>query len=565
MAVKYHRIGCGGQCPVNGLDSPAIGFIPHQNKLIAVNSSVKVAKGLKKKYDTGIVYLSPYWSFDGSHNLCPSASPGCRSTCLVTSGQLKNPAPKQSQLDKTNFWLTDPNGFLSQAHKEIESMVKSHSKVGSNNFTIRLNGTSDIPFEKKSYTYNGVKYKSIMDAFPNVQFYDYTKIYDRLGNTPKNYHLTFSASEINTEQWKKALERGFQVAMVFGSQPGKVSKATGKYKKVPDPLPKTYKGYKVVDGDDTDLTFTRPNGVIIGLRMKGKAENDTTGFVKRDYPQVNVKYPKLNPKTNVPNIISPRSSTAKTPKISKPTAKQKLAMKKKGIGALQDDLEIFADWFDDGNVSYDGKYYSTQDAQYRNKLTASELIEYYFKEYMERRLVKGSKEAKAYMAKLRSMRSVGSTLYLEKGETRKTKPKRIVQVQRTKKGVFKKFSTISGYKKGSTPFFEEGERTRKGGILVKRRKTNAAGRKGTFKTFKSISGVPSSMGAVGIAIGDVKKHSDLIAYYKDHIEKTKNYLKANSRSMDMRSKAAMRKDIAEHMKTIAHHKKMLSQAKKMIK
>jgi hypothetical protein len=163
------------------------------------------------------------------------------------------------------------------------------------------------------------------------------------------------------------------------------------------------------------------------------------------------------------------------------------------------------------------------------------------------------------------MRSVGSTLYLEKGETSKTKPKRIVQIKRTKKGVFKKFSTISGYQKGSTPFFEEGERTRKGGILVKRRKTNAAGRKGTFKTFKSISGVPSSMGAVGIAIGDVKKHSDLIAYYKDHIEKTKNYLKANSRSMDMRSKAAMRKDIAEHMKTIAHHKKMLSQAKKMIK
>lgn len=330
MAIKYHRIGCGGQCPVNGIDESSIGFIPNQNKLIAVNSSVKIAKGTNKHWDTGIVYLSPYWSFDGSHNLCPSASAGCRSTCLVTSGQLKNPAPKQSQLDKTNFWLKDPNGFLSQAHKEIESLVRSHSKPGKNSLTIRLNGTSDIPFEKKSYTYKGVTYKSIMDAFPNVQFYDYTKIYDRLGKTPRNYHLTFSASEINTELWKKALERGFQVAMVFGSQPGKVSKATKEYIKTPDPLPKTYHGYKVIDGDDTDLTFTRPKGVIIGLRMKGKAENDTTGFVKRDYKLANQKYPKLNPKTNIPNKISPRSSTAKTPRISKPTAKQKLAMKKKG-------------------------------------------------------------------------------------------------------------------------------------------------------------------------------------------------------------------------------------------
>ena len=316
MSVKYQRIGCGGQCPVNGVDSSSIGFIPNQNKLIAVNSSVKVAKGIKKKYDTGIIYLSPYWSFDGSNNLCPSASPGCRSTCLVTSGQLKNPTPKQAQLDKTNYWLSNPNGFLSQAHKEIESLVNTHSKKGANNLTIRLNGTSDIPFEKKSYTYDGKRYSSLMDAFPNVQFYDYTKIYDRLGNTPKNYHLTFSASEINTELWNKALKRGFQVAMVFGSQPGKTSRSTGLYIKNPQALPKVYQGYKVVDGDNTDLTFLQPNGVIIGLRMKGKAENDTTGFVKRDYKQANTNYPKLNPKTNIPNIITRRSSKAEKPHIS---------------------------------------------------------------------------------------------------------------------------------------------------------------------------------------------------------------------------------------------------------
>lgn len=587
MAVKYHRIGCGGQCPVNGLDDSSIGFIPNKNKLIAVNSSVKVAKGLKKKYDTGIVYLSPYWSFDGYSNLCPSASPGCRATCLVTSGQLKNPAPKQSQLDKTNYWLTNPNEFLSQAHREIESLVRSHAKPGKNNFCIRLNGTSDIPFERKSYTYKGITYKSIMDAFPKVQFYDYTKIYDRLGKTPKNYHLTFSASEINTKQWKEALQRGFQVAMVFGSQPGKVSKSTGLYIKKPDPLPKTYEGFEVIDGDDTDLTFTRPNGVIIGLRMKGKAENDTTGFVKRDYKQANTKYPKLNPKTNIPNIISPRSSKPNKPYISvsgtKPLDNKKefLVTNKSGRSAKPYLL----------TKSHIEKYFDLEEQDYDSELTLQEFLNDSYvgdvwntnnlkiecikikdkivngnKEIGMARFKKGSKEAKAYMAKLRSMKdSVGATLYIEKGETKRTKPKRIVQVKRTKTGLFKGFSTVSGWKKGTTPFFEQGERTKKGGVLVTRRKkTSGSAKAGSFRKFSTISGLPN-VGAVKNAIDDVKKHSDLINYYKEHIAKTKAFIKANGRQLDARTKAGLLSDNKEHLKTIAHHKKMLSQAKKMIK
>lgn len=299
--TKTHRIGCGGQCPIHGISEPKIGFIPNQNALFGINSSVKVAKGVKESYDTAIIYLAPYWSFDGYHNLCPSSSAGCRSTCLVTSGQLKNPAPKQSQLDKTDFWISDPNGFLSQAHREIEKLVKSKKYADQKKkFCIRMNGTSDIAWETKSYTYKGVKYRNIMEAFPQVQFYDYTKIYGRLGKTPRNYHLTFSASEINEKQWKDALNRGFQVAMVFASSP----EIKGRRKA--QALPKEYMGYKVIDGDDTDLTFLQPKGVIIGLRSKGKAENDTTGFVKRDFAGSNKA--NLNPKTNIPNIISPRGS-----------------------------------------------------------------------------------------------------------------------------------------------------------------------------------------------------------------------------------------------------------------
>ena len=40
--------------------------------------------------------------------------------------------------------------------------------------------------------------------FPNIQFYDYTKIYKRAvkfvkGEYPKNYHLTYSLNEDNKD------------------------------------------------------------------------------------------------------------------------------------------------------------------------------------------------------------------------------------------------------------------------------------------------------------------------------------------------------------------------------
>lgn len=323
---ESNRIGCGGQCPIHGVEDDIIGFIPNEGKLFGRNSSVKVAKGTKLKWDTYIIYMSPYWSFDGYHNLCPSSSEGCRSTCLVTSGQLKNPSPKQAQLDKTAFWLNDPNGFLSMAHKEIFNATKNKKRYSGTGrkFCVRMNGTTDIPWEKKSYVYKGVKYPNIMSAFPNVQFYDYTKIYSRLGNVPDNYHLTFSASENNTKQWEEALYRGFQVAMVFGSLGAKVDRKTGAYKREPGIIPKSYHGFKVLDGDDTDLTFlqpdyskskTRKDGVILGLRSKGKAENDLTGFVKRDF--AGSLQAKINPRTNIPNVISPRSKSPRRVKISR--------------------------------------------------------------------------------------------------------------------------------------------------------------------------------------------------------------------------------------------------------
>jgi hypothetical protein len=97
--------------------------------------------------------------------------------------------------------------------------------------------------------------------FPDVQFYDYTKINNRKVSHIPNYHLTFSKADGNDMDVRIALSNGMNVAAVFHK------------------VPETYLGRQVIDGDETDLRFLDPKGVIVGLKAKGKAKKDTTGFV----------------------------------------------------------------------------------------------------------------------------------------------------------------------------------------------------------------------------------------------------------------------------------------------
>ena len=126
---------------------------------------------------------------------------------------------------------------------------------------VRLNGTSDLPWEKVFP----------MGDFPQVKFYDYTKNPVRMekftqGKMPANYHLTFSRSEENEKEALAILPTGGNVAAVFAVKKGQ-------------DLPKTWKGFEIIDGDLDDVRFTDPTGVIVGLRAKGDALKDKTGFV----------------------------------------------------------------------------------------------------------------------------------------------------------------------------------------------------------------------------------------------------------------------------------------------
>lgn len=225
-------------------------------------SSAKTIKGEKLNFLTGIMYLAPYTI--AGFNVCANASEGCAAACLYNSGRGKFTSTQLARIAKTKYFRQDREGFMLNCFKDIQAIARK-AKRESMVPCIRLNGTSDLPFE--NIKING---KSLMDNFSNIQFYDYTKSHKRMlkylnGEMPKNYHLTFSLSETNMEQSMDVLSKGGNVAMVFTE------------------LPKTYKGYKVVDADLTDLRFLDGKNVVCGLTFKGskkdKAEAIKSGFL----------------------------------------------------------------------------------------------------------------------------------------------------------------------------------------------------------------------------------------------------------------------------------------------
>ena len=216
-------------------------------------SNAKLVKGEKLGVLTFGLSLAPY-NLSGV-NLCPYASKGCAAACLFTAGRGAFSNVKNVRIAKAKFFNTDKPAFMAQLEKDIQAAIKQAAKKNLR-LAIRLNVLSDIAWEKFG----------IMEKFPSIQFYDYTKNPFRMadflgGKLPENYHLTFSRSESNQTQVDEILALGGNVAIVFNKSP------------------ETYKGKKVIDGDLSDARFRDGKNVIVGLKAKGKAKKDESGFV----------------------------------------------------------------------------------------------------------------------------------------------------------------------------------------------------------------------------------------------------------------------------------------------
>lgn len=229
------------------------------NNLLSTQNA-KTIKGEKKGYTTYIMYLAPYNQNSKGINLCSHASKGCAKACLFGSGAARFPKVQEGKINKTEYFLDDRKAFLEQLDAEISKIVAKHEKAGTK-FAIRLNGTSDIRFEKFKIR-DG---KNIFELHPTAQFYDYTKNHFRFKvELPSNYHLTFSLSEDNKAIAMELLSKGVNVAMVFGV-------------KSVEELPTSYEGYKVINGDESDLRFLDDKNVIVGLKYKLMTGKGTKG------------------------------------------------------------------------------------------------------------------------------------------------------------------------------------------------------------------------------------------------------------------------------------------------
>jgi hypothetical protein len=228
-------------------------------RLTFTEGNPKTDKNLKleefKKYWILRLNLAP--AKLSGFEVCSQRSKGCTKACLHTAGNAVFMKGKsKGRINRTRFYFQNRIKFLTQLFKEIKNH-EINCKKKDLLPVCRLNTTSDISWEVHK----------IFEQFPNVQFYDYTKIKKRAlkfvnGEYPNNYHLTFSLNEDNYKDSMDILSKGGNVAMVFRRQ-----------------LPETYKGYQVVNGDEHDLRFLDLRNSIVGLKAKGKAKTDYSGFV----------------------------------------------------------------------------------------------------------------------------------------------------------------------------------------------------------------------------------------------------------------------------------------------
>ena len=225
-------------------------------------SNPKVAKNMKLDVLTIPHNLSP--AKESGFEVCAQRSVGCTIACLHTAGNpVYLPAKLNARIQRTLAFFKCREAYLALMAYELQAHLIKANKVGMK-AAARLNTTSDIEWSAMRLNCG----RNLFELFPSIQYYDYTKIIKRAikwasNKLPPNYHITFSKNESNDNHVKQALLVGCNVAICF------------------DELPESYMGIDVFNGDLSDYRPSDPLGVVIGLRAKGLARSDTSGFTVR--------------------------------------------------------------------------------------------------------------------------------------------------------------------------------------------------------------------------------------------------------------------------------------------
>jgi hypothetical protein len=266
LAYDISALSLDIQLQILGNDHNRSLFARLPEKLLGIDTNAKTIKGEQYGIKTAILYLMP--AEQGGTQLCPMAkTAGCEKACLFTAGRGAMNSVMLSRLRKTLYFNQYRDQFMLQLQSEL---IRDRAKAKRKGYKliVRLNGTSDIRWENEPI---GHAYANIMQALPDIQFYDYTKIANRKG-VPANYDLTFSYSGVEAYQpfVAKAVANGDRIAVVFRDRAiVNAMLANGD----------TFLGLPVVDGDNTDIRHLDPKGAVVALYAKGKARKDQSGFV----------------------------------------------------------------------------------------------------------------------------------------------------------------------------------------------------------------------------------------------------------------------------------------------
>ena len=219
----------------------------------------KIQKGTKLGYLSFILHLAP--ADLSGHNTCPKATVGCTSACLNTAGRggmfrrgESTNVIQKARIRKTQYFFANRDAFMVDLANDIRKAIQFAARKGLTP-VFRLNGTSDLSWEKY---WVPVYDMTLFELFPQVQFYDYTKVLGRKTSAFPNYHLTFSKADGNDADVAEALLQGMSVVAVYDA--------------IPEGVP---------SADETDLRFLDPKGIMLGLKAKGRAKKDYSGFAIR--------------------------------------------------------------------------------------------------------------------------------------------------------------------------------------------------------------------------------------------------------------------------------------------
>ena len=274
-----------------------------------MNNNPKTNPDLELGYLIGTLYLAPQKNiFNASHygieydskavnlakvNLCKQATTGCSTSCIYHQGIFKNSLfqknkIKLARLKRTMRFLTQRESFFEQIIKEIKALQRKAKRKDLSPI-ISLNGTSDILWEKEGFIYKEKEYKHLMELFPEIEFFDYTKydIHKSRKKLPKNYYLTYSRAGTHkgklVDDWETLssyLNKEINIAIVCT-------------KPIKDKLLENslYQDYKIIDGDlyhnrIKDKTVKGEKGTIILLEAYKRTDLGTSGFILQNEAEV---------------------------------------------------------------------------------------------------------------------------------------------------------------------------------------------------------------------------------------------------------------------------------------